>query len=427
MVDIMRKFSLILALCLFGHYALATPPVYGPLQAQNNLDDVDSASTSLANLGGAPLASPTFTGTVTIPSGSVLNTPASINLTNSTGIPYSGLPALAANQLLGSLTATTPSGQSVPSCSASTNALLWTSGTGFGCNASINAGTLGGATFASPGAIGSGTASSGAFTTLSASSTVSGTGFSTYLASPPSIGGTAPAAGKFTTLQATSTVTGIGLIGVQRFTASGTYTPDTGTQSIIVEVQAQGGGGGGCASTSSTQNCVSGSGTGGSYAEVYYSSAATETVTIGTAGAGGSAGNNNGTAGSTASFGSLVSCPGGATGAGSGALTDTTFFFALPTTGPQGACTISGGTTIKNTAGGAPSPGIMMTGLGNVISGAGGNSFMGVGGGIVAQNGSGGSAQGNGGGGSGGVSSNSGAAVAGGNPTGGIIIVYEYN
>ena len=116
----MRKFSLVLSLCLFGPYALATPPVYGPLQAQNNLDDVDSAFTSLANLGGAPLASPTFTGTVTIPSGSVLNTPASINLTNATGIPYSSLPALSANQLLGSLTATTPSGQSVPSCSAST-------------------------------------------------------------------------------------------------------------------------------------------------------------------------------------------------------------------------------------------------------------------------------------------------------------------
>ena len=41
-------------------------------------------------------------------------------------------------------------------------------------------------------------AGAGAFTTLSASSTVSGTGFSTYLASPPAIGGTAPAAGTFT-------------------------------------------------------------------------------------------------------------------------------------------------------------------------------------------------------------------------------------
>ncbi len=65
--------------------------------------------------------------------------------------------------------------------------------------ANLNASSLGGATFAAPGAIGSGTASTGAFTTLSASSTVSGTGFSTYLASPPAIGTTAPAAGKFTT------------------------------------------------------------------------------------------------------------------------------------------------------------------------------------------------------------------------------------
>jgi hypothetical protein len=48
--------------------------------------------------------------------------------------------------------------------------------------------------------IGATTASTGAFTTLSASSTVSGTGFSTYLASPPAIGGTAAAAGTFTQL-----------------------------------------------------------------------------------------------------------------------------------------------------------------------------------------------------------------------------------
>jgi Chaperone of endosialidase len=53
-------------------------------------------------------------------------------------------------------------------------------------------------------AIGGSTAASGAFTTLSASSTVSGTGFSSYLASPPAIGGTSPAAGTFTTLLATS-------------------------------------------------------------------------------------------------------------------------------------------------------------------------------------------------------------------------------
>ena len=55
--------------------------------------------------------------------------------------------------------------------------------------------------------IGASSASTGAFTTLSASSTVSGTGFSTYLASPPAIGGSAAAAGTFTALTATGTTT----------------------------------------------------------------------------------------------------------------------------------------------------------------------------------------------------------------------------
>ena len=56
--------------------------------------------------------------------------------------------------------------------------------------------------------IGATTPGTGAFTTLSASSTVSGTGFSTYLASPPAIGGTAAAAGSFTALSYTTTLTG---------------------------------------------------------------------------------------------------------------------------------------------------------------------------------------------------------------------------
>lgn len=83
--------------------------------------------------------------------------------------------------------------------------------------ANLNASSLGGATFATPGAIGSGTASTGAFTTLSASSTVSGTGFSTYLLSPPAIGTTAPAAGKFTDLTSTGNTT-IGDASTDTFT-----------------------------------------------------------------------------------------------------------------------------------------------------------------------------------------------------------------
>jgi hypothetical protein len=44
---------------------------------------------------------------------------------------------------------------------------------------------------------------SGSFTTLSASSTVSGTGFSNYLASPPAIGGATASTGRFTTITST--------------------------------------------------------------------------------------------------------------------------------------------------------------------------------------------------------------------------------
>lgn len=70
------------------------------------------------------------------------------------------------------------------------------------------------------GPIGATTPASGAFTTLAASSTVSGTGFSTYLASPPAIGGTAPAAGTFTTLTADSIASADSTV----FGASASYT-----------------------------------------------------------------------------------------------------------------------------------------------------------------------------------------------------------
>ncbi len=57
------------------------------------------------------------------------------------------LPSMSANTVLGALTATTPSDLAVPSCSGTSNALTWTSGTGFGCNTisggsgTVNSGT----------------------------------------------------------------------------------------------------------------------------------------------------------------------------------------------------------------------------------------------------------------------------------------------
>ena len=277
-----------------------------------------------------------------------------------TGITYAHLPALSANQVLGSVTATTPSGLSLPSCSLSNDALSWTSGTGFGCN------------------------------TLASSSP--------------------------------------GLVGIQVFTASGTYTEDAGTQQIIVEVVGQGGGGGGCASTSSSQNCSAGSGGSGSYAKVYYTSGfSPETITIGTAGAGGSAGDNAGTAGSTVSFGALVSCSGGAAGQGNTAIADTLVGFGTITGSLPADCTISGGTSLDDIPGAPPQYSIINAALNSNFSGAGANSPLGTGGVQERATNNGAPGRGFGAGGSGGSSANSGAAVTGGNPSGGEIIVYEFN
>jgi hypothetical protein len=84
-------------------------------------------------------------------------------------------------------------------------------------SADINGGTVDGT------AIGGSSASTGAFTTLSASSTVSGTGFSNYLASPPAIGGTSAAAGTFTALTSTGNTTLGDAVG-DTVTVNGTAT-----------------------------------------------------------------------------------------------------------------------------------------------------------------------------------------------------------
>jgi hypothetical protein len=87
------------------------------------------------------------------------------------------------------------------------------------------------------GTVGATTANTGAFTTLSATSTVSGTGFTTYLASPPAIGGTTAAAGTFTNLAYTGTLTGgtgVITIGTNQFTKDATGKIGLGTASPAV-------------------------------------------------------------------------------------------------------------------------------------------------------------------------------------------------
>lgn len=221
-------------------------------------------------------------------------------------------------------------------------------------------------------------------------------------------------------------VTGLILLGFQAFTSDGTYTPDPGTTEAYVIVVAQGGGGGGCASTTSLQNCVAGSGTGGGYAAAYFANPDTEAITVGNSGVGGAAGDNDGVSGSTASFGSLVSCPGGIAGAGGSANTATIPTIAGKISGSAPECTVSGTSQYSTFPGTDSTFGASMGVLGNVFSGPGGSTIYGTGGYSVFGNGNGNDGIGFGGGGSGAVSSNGGSAVAGGNPGGGIIIIEEY-
>lgn len=82
---------------------------------------------------------------------------------------------------------------------------------------------------AAPGPIGSGTPSTGAFTTLSASGTVSGAGITARFSAPGPIGDGTPSTGAFTTLSASGAVSGAGF--TSRFSAPGPIgdvTPSTG-------------------------------------------------------------------------------------------------------------------------------------------------------------------------------------------------------
>ena len=96
-----------------------------------------AASSTTTTIAGLTLTAPTMTAPVlgTIASGNGGNL-TSLNATNvsSGNLANARLASQTANTVLGALTATTPSGLAMPSCSGGTNALIWTTGTGFGCN-----------------------------------------------------------------------------------------------------------------------------------------------------------------------------------------------------------------------------------------------------------------------------------------------------
>ena len=213
-------------------------------------------------------------------------------------------------------------------------------------------------------------------------------------------------------------------INNQVLTGSGTYTPTSGMVYCDVQIVGGGGGGGGVAATGgSTVACAGGGGAGGYARKIFSSSTigSSKGYVAGAGGAGGIAGDNNGTAGTTSTFGStLVSASGGAGGIGGNANGSSSSGGGAGGVGSSGDINSNGGT---GRTGWGSSGGLI------VLGGAGGDSFFGGGASDVASKTvtePGLNATNYGGGGGGAANQNSFSAAAGGNGSAGVIIVTEY-
>jgi hypothetical protein len=261
--------------------------------------------------------------------------------------------------------------------------------------------------------IGNVTASSGKFTTISA------TGAATFSVRPTFNGNTPVDSGNVLTA-----VPGR-LLNVQVFTSSGTYTPTAGATKAIVEVMAPGGGSGGNPATNSTQTAISSPGNAGAYAKIWIASGlTTQTVTIGAVGAAGTSAPTAGGTGGTTSFGSLVSCLGSADGPAGTATATTTSFTTYPS---ATASTCSGtGTFLVSGTGAAGEKGFFSGATPSVLfPGSGASTMWGQGGQGRTITPAAGTGYGAGAGAF--YQNQSSAAAAGAAGAPGIVIVYELN
>jgi hypothetical protein len=198
-----------------------------------------------------------------------------------------------------------------------------------------------------------------------------------------------------------------------------TYTRPAGITSILVEVVGGGGGGGGVAATGSGTAFAGGGGAGG-YARLWVASAsASYTYTVGSGGAGGTAGANNGTTGGTTTFSaSSLQATGGTGGQGVSASTG-----AQITNGGTGGIGTNGNI---NSSGGCGIFGVGFAASAAGYSGSGGDTIYG-GGAQGTQSAAAGANAGNYGSGGAGAGTGTVTNRAGGNGSAGLIVVWEFS
>ncbi|WP_454647790.1 glycine-rich domain-containing protein [Bradyrhizobium liaoningense] len=213
----------------------------------------------------------------------------------------------------------------------------------------------------------------------------------------------------------------VGVVKVQKFTSSGTYTPDPHLLYAIIECVGGGGGGGGCNAIAGNQGAAGGGG-GGSYSRTISDVAtvgASQTVTIGAGGAGVAA--STGNAGGDTSVGSLCIGKGGAGGSGG-------VFGA----GGAGGIAGTGDFTVPGQPGGPGNYFVSLTAQVLSTGAPGGSAGLGFGAGglavvAAANTATNGNAGGNyGGGGSSGATNNVSANSTGGAGAPGVVIITEF-
>jgi hypothetical protein len=208
-------------------------------------------------------------------------------------------------------------------------------------------------------------------------------------------------------------------INIQTFATSGTYTPTSGMKYCIIECVGPGGAGGGAALSSGLG--FGGGGGGGGYSRKFATAAtigASQTVTVGTGGTPGSAGNNPGGNGSGATSVGVI-CTAGAGSGGGGAAANTASAGGAGGTAGTGDIAVAG-----NGGSGGIGSGTASINAPCGLGGAGPWGGQAVPAGTTTTTGAAGNGPGTGG--NGGGSAASSAAKAGGAGSNGIVVITEY-